>query len=159
MNMSNNVNKIISESLIDSEWMKEAEYYENNKEWLDDSFKIALAILKAIKDQNITQVILAERLDCTKQYVNTLVKGKENFTIEKIRQLEKALNIKLMQICTQYSNSQFELKKELPELSQDKVASNEVIKTQGTKKVISPDKKGKLIYFHQNHNQQYANAM
>ena len=159
MNMNKYADKIIAESKIDSEWIKEAEYYENNKEWLDDSFKIALAILKAIKEQNITQVILAERLKCSKQYVNTLVKGKENFTIEKIRQLEKALNIKLMQICTQFSNSQFEINKKLPEFSIDKHKSNEVIKTQATKKVISPDKKGKIIYFHRNHNQQYANAM
>ena len=46
-------------------------------------------------EQSVTQVILAERMGCTQQYVSNLLKGSSNMTLETIAKLESALQIEL----------------------------------------------------------------
>lgn len=151
------INKLKNESIKDQDWLKEAKWREENKTWLDDSFKIAIAILKAIKDQDISQVILADKLGCTKQYVNKLVKGNENFTLENIRKIEKVLKIELMTICEK--KSQIEFKSEIPNYAQISKRIGMIRKSLPVKN-ISPEKEGKLVYLNTNNlNQPYENAI
>ncbi len=64
-----------------------------NKDWLRQSFRIASQVLVALKEQNMTQKELAEKMNVSPQYINKLVKGKENMTLETVVKLEKTLGI------------------------------------------------------------------
>jgi transcriptional regulator with XRE-family HTH domain len=89
-----------SNSIADKDWRRKAEYRKENKGWLDVSFSIALKILKFLKENNISQKELAERLGCSPQYVSKIVKGKENLTLETIWKIEKELGEKLIFVST-----------------------------------------------------------
>jgi len=67
-----------------------------NKAWLDKSFEIALLILARLKELNWTQAKLADEMKVSPQYVNKIVKGRENLTLETIALLETALGISLI---------------------------------------------------------------
>lgn len=69
-----------------------------NREWLRRSVEIALKVLNALKEKGISQNELASSLGVSAQYVNKIVKGQENLTLETISKLERALGIELIQI-------------------------------------------------------------
>ena len=46
-------------------------------------------------EQSVTQIMLAERMGCSQQYVSNLLKGSSNMTLETIAKLESALHIDL----------------------------------------------------------------
>ena len=65
----------------------------------------------------ITQVVLAEKLNCTQQHVSMMLKGTANLTLETISKIETALDIDIIggalipvdgynQSCT-YAKSQY----------------------------------------------------
>jgi len=89
------LNKKLSElaSTKPSNWKAKAKYRRENREWLKRSAAIAVKVLDALKAQGLTQKDLAERLDVTPQYINKIVKGEENLTLETITNLELALGI------------------------------------------------------------------
>jgi len=88
-----------------SKWMEQAEIYENNKEWLDKSALIAIKILSTLRSQSITQRTLAENIGVSPQYINKVVKGQENLSLETICKIEKSLGITLVAVPA-YENSQ-----------------------------------------------------
>lgn len=63
-----------------------------------NSAKIAVVVLRAIKNSSMTQKELAERMGVKPQQISKIVKGKENLTLETIGKLEKALNLKIVDI-------------------------------------------------------------
>lgn len=69
-----------------------------NKAWLKKSMLIAIAVLKVLREQKISQVELAEAMKVTPQYVNKILKGNENLTLETITKLEGILKINLISI-------------------------------------------------------------
>ncbi len=71
-------------------------YRQENKTWLRESKRVAVKVLLALKDQGITQRELAERMGVSPQYVNKLVKGRENLTLETICKLQDILQIKVL---------------------------------------------------------------
>ncbi|MCD6180436.1 MAG: helix-turn-helix transcriptional regulator [Bacteroidales bacterium] len=79
-----------------SDWIEKANKRQENKEWLKHSQKIALKVLRTLRKEKISQKNLAEIIGVSPQYVNKIVKGKENLTLETISKLEKALAIDLM---------------------------------------------------------------
>lgn len=81
-----------------STWHEEAEWYRKNIGWLKRSSKIAFRILCELDEQGISQKELASRMDVSPQYVNKIVKGKENLSLETIWKLEKALDITLISV-------------------------------------------------------------
>ncbi|MCX6170173.1 MAG: helix-turn-helix transcriptional regulator [Ignavibacteriales bacterium] len=81
-----------------SKWLEKAKWRVTNEKWLDKSAKIALTILRAIREKGITQKELAEKLNISPQQINKLVKGNENLTLETIYKLEIVLGITLMDI-------------------------------------------------------------
>lgn len=83
-----------------SRWREEAEFRRENAAWLRYSQEIALSVLQSMKQQNITQTVLASRMDCTQQYVSKILKGKENLSLEIISKLELALGISILNINT-----------------------------------------------------------
>ncbi len=89
---------LLTQVTHDSQWIQEAKWREENATWLDLSFAIALKILDWLKQNGITQAELAKKLDYTPQYVNKIVKGSENLTLETICKIEKVLGTKLIEI-------------------------------------------------------------
>lgn len=98
MTNDNKIQQIFSNAKKDEGWLKKAQWRKENRHWLDRSFDIAIEVLTAIKAQKMTQVELAEKLGVSAQYVNKLLKGQENLTLDTIGKLEKVLSINLIKI-------------------------------------------------------------
>ncbi len=85
-----------------SSWKQEAVERQNSSDWSECSFKIAVRILREIRTQNringMTQKKLADEMGVSPQYVNKIVKGKENPTLETISKIEKVLGIALIEV-------------------------------------------------------------
>lgn len=79
-----------------STWREDAEWRRANWSWLRHSQKIAAKVLLKMKQDNLTQKALAERMNCTQQYVSKILKGKENMSLDTLSRLEDALNISLV---------------------------------------------------------------
>ena len=87
------------ESLVSSEvsgWHKDAEERKKQRGWRDKAFHIALILLDYKEAQNLSQVQLAEKIGVSKQYINRVLQGKENLTLESISKIENALGISIM---------------------------------------------------------------
>ena len=79
-----------------STWREDAEWRRDNWSWLRHSQKIAVKVLLQMKQEGLTQKALAERMNCTQQYVSKILKGKENMSLDTLSKLEDALSIKLI---------------------------------------------------------------
>ncbi|TVQ12797.1 MAG: XRE family transcriptional regulator [Bacteroidetes bacterium] len=79
-------------------WLQDALYRQENESWLDISFAIAVKVLETLREKKITQKQLAEKMGLSPQYINKVVKGSENLTIETITRFEKALSVKLIAV-------------------------------------------------------------
>lgn len=88
-----------------SKWIEQADKYEIDKDWLDKSALIAIRILSTIRSQSITQKELAESIGVTPQYINKVVKGHENLSLETICKIERSLGITLVSVPS-YEKSQ-----------------------------------------------------
>ena len=81
-----------------SKWKEEAKKRKENKRWLNYSQEIAMFLHEKMEELGLTQTALAERMNCTQQYISRILKGKENLSLETITRLEDALGIKLVTI-------------------------------------------------------------
>jgi len=87
-----------------SKWIEEATWREQNADWLDRSFLIALKVLRTLRKNNLSQVWLADELKVSPQHISKIIKGSENLTLETISKLEKALGIRLLEVPGFYGN-------------------------------------------------------
>lgn len=101
MSIGNIKRKLRSEAIEDENWLKEAEKRQEDRVWLDLSFRIAVKIGSFLKKNNIYQKDLAERMGCSPQFVHTILKGSENLTLETISKIERALGIELIKVVEQ----------------------------------------------------------
>lgn len=81
---------------VDSKTVNGVEFRNANRGWLKKSKHIALKVLMALKEKNMTQKDLATEMNVSPQYINKIVKGKENLTIETISKIEEVLNIEIL---------------------------------------------------------------
>lgn len=79
-----------------STWREEAEWRRENWSWLRHSQRIAAKVLLQMKQIGLTQRALAERMNCTQQYVSKILKGKENMSLDTLSKLEVTLGIILI---------------------------------------------------------------
>ena len=79
-----------------SKWREEAEWRRENWSWLRHSQKIAVKVLLQMKKEGLTQKVLAERMNCTQQYVSKILKGKENMSLDTLSRIEDALGISII---------------------------------------------------------------
>ena len=79
-----------------STWREEAEWRRDNWSWLQYSQKIAVKILLRMKQTGLTQQALAERMNCTEQYVSKILKGNENLSLDTLSKLEEVLGMNLL---------------------------------------------------------------
>ena len=91
-----NIDKLNELASNKSNWLEKAKNRQKNKEWLKHSQKIAIKVLRTLREKKIKQKQLAVMIGVSPQYVNKIVKGKENLTLDTISKLEQALGIKLI---------------------------------------------------------------
>ena len=84
------------QSKTPSKWRDEAVWRRENKAWLRHSQHIAVIVLSYMKQENITQRAMAERLNCTQQYVSKILRGTENMSLETITKLEMTIGKQLI---------------------------------------------------------------
>lgn len=94
------INEIVSKDV--SPWKERTIERRKNRDWTDRSNKIAIMILREIRKQKpingMTQKKLAEEMGVTPQYINKVVKGKENLTLETVSKFEEILGIRLLEV-------------------------------------------------------------
>ena len=81
-----------------SKWRDEASKRRENRRWLSYSQEIAMFLHDKMEELGLTQSALAERMNCTQQYISRILKGKENLSLETITRLEDAMGIKFINI-------------------------------------------------------------
>lgn len=101
-NAKSNIDKITAKQ--SSNWKEKAKWREDNSLWLAKSKEIALKILRELRMKGLSQKELASQLSVTPQYINKIVKGQENLTLETISKIEDVLNIDLVTIPSYYSS-------------------------------------------------------
>lgn len=89
---------LIHEAPKSDDWRDQVQYRNANKDWLRKSAKIAIKILRVLREKSISQVRLAEILSVSPQYINKILKGRENLTLETIGRLEAALGVELVTV-------------------------------------------------------------
>lgn len=87
-------NKLISNEK--SNWVQDANFRNNNRYWLVISKKVAVKILRGIREQNISKELLSDKTDIPMEILDTMLKGEYNYSIEEIGRIEKALNINIL---------------------------------------------------------------
>ena len=96
--------KLIQNSIKDTGWLAKAKWRQENEDWLDVSFNIAIKVASTLSANKKTgtfpksQVELADAMECSAQYVNKLLKGQENLQIETICKVQRILGIKLIEV-------------------------------------------------------------
>ncbi len=94
------INEIASKEV--STWKEDAMERRKSRAWTDRSNRIAVMILQEIRKQKpmngMTQKKLAEEMGVTPQYINKVVKGKENLTLETVSKIEEVLGIRLLEV-------------------------------------------------------------
>jgi ribosome-binding protein aMBF1 (putative translation factor) len=99
--MNNNLmEKLNAIAVEDNSWKKQAQWEADNLDWLELSAQIAVRVLSALRKgcEVKSQKELAEKMNVSPQYINKIVKGRENLSLETIVKLEKALNIRLIEV-------------------------------------------------------------
>ena len=99
--MENQENKARFMALVSKEtstWEQEALQRQAESGWRIKSAAIALQILRRLRIQKLSQKQLAELVGVTPQYINKIVKGAENLSLETITKLEAALGKSLITI-------------------------------------------------------------
>ena len=80
-----------------SRWSANAGTRIANRKWLNYSSQIARRILAAIEDNpSMTQAVLAEKIGVSRQYINRIIKGHENLSLETIAKLSSALGVEFI---------------------------------------------------------------
>jgi len=109
--LQNAKKNVLANVIKDSTWLEDAKWRQANADWLDFSAAIATKILRFLRENRITQKELAERLGFSPQYVNKIVKGSENLTLETICKIQKALKITLIEVPGLVLNTDMEVPK------------------------------------------------
>jgi|GEM_PF-1244654 len=92
------LNLIATTSDEKASWLKQADWNKKHELALNDFSTIAIRILSTLKKRNMKQIDLANLLDVKPQALSRIVKGRQNLTLSKIRQIEKALDIRLITV-------------------------------------------------------------
>lgn len=113
------INEIASKEV--STWKEDAMERRKSRAWTDRSNRIAVMILQEIRKQKpmngMTQKKLAEEMGVTPQYINKVVKGKENLTLETVSKIEEVLGIRLLEVPILETSSTTGLKEGLTAMS------------------------------------------
>ena len=88
----------MAEGKIDNALEEGKNIMENKSEdWVCHSQAIAATMSDRMEELGMTQRVLAEKMNCTQQYVSKVLKGRENLSLETLCKIENALDIKILQ--------------------------------------------------------------
>lgn len=68
-----------------------------SKDWVCHSQAIAAIMSNRMGELGMTQRALAEKMNCTQQYVSKVLKGRENLSLETLCKIENALSVRILQ--------------------------------------------------------------
>lgn len=80
-----------------STFSEEAKWRQDNEVWLKWSQGIAMKIIDYMQEHNLSRADIASRLGCSPQYVSKILSGHTNFSFKTIADIEKCLNIHIME--------------------------------------------------------------
>ena len=80
-----------------STFAEEAKWRQDNEVWLKWSQGIAMKIIDYMQEHNLSRADIASRLGCSPQYVSKILSGHTNFSFKSIAEIEKCLNIQIME--------------------------------------------------------------
>lgn len=80
-----------------SQWREKGIWRKENKIWLRYSQRIAMMMLDRMEELGLSQKSLAERMNCSQQYISKVLKGSENLSIETISKIETALELNIIE--------------------------------------------------------------
>lgn len=87
----------MAEEKIDNALGEVKNIMENKREdWVCHSQAIAAIMSNRMGELSMTQRALAEKMNCTQQYVSKVLKGRENLSLETLCKIENALGIKIL---------------------------------------------------------------
>jgi predicted XRE-type DNA-binding protein len=78
--------------------VERARYRKENREWIRLSQEIAIELHKYLRNEHITQKKLAEMLGVSAVYVNKILKGGENLTLETVCKIQSAIGRQIITI-------------------------------------------------------------
>lgn len=76
----------------------EVKMQQDTREWLRYSQEIAAIMSKRMSELGMNQRMLAEKMDCSQQYVSNVLKGEKNMSLETICKIENALGIEVIKL-------------------------------------------------------------
>ena len=75
---------------------QEMKMEQNMRDWAQYSKSVAAAMSKRMSELGMTQQMLAERMNCTQQYISKVLKGQKNMSLETLCKIESALGIEFL---------------------------------------------------------------
>ena len=81
-----------------STFAEEAKWRQDNEVWLKWSQGIAMKIIDYMQEHELSRADIAARLGCSPQYVSKILSGHTNFSFKSIAEIEKRLNINIMEV-------------------------------------------------------------
>ena len=79
-----------------SKWHELFDFLETNKSWLRHSQNIAMLMLDRMEELGMSQKQLAEKMNCSPQYISKVLRGRENLSLETLTKIENALEISII---------------------------------------------------------------
>lgn len=64
--------------------------------WAQYSQAIAVLMSRRMSELGMTQRMLAEKMNCTQQYISKMLKGQKNMSLETICKIENTLGIEII---------------------------------------------------------------
>lgn len=80
-----------------SAFAEEAKWRQDNEVWLKWSQGIVMKIIDYMQEHKLSRADIASRLGCSPQYVSKILSGHTNFSFKSIAEIEKCLNIRIME--------------------------------------------------------------
>lgn len=69
---------------------------QDERDWTQCSRAIAALMSRRMSELGMTQRMLAEKMNCTQQYISKMLKGQKNMSLETICKIENTLGIEII---------------------------------------------------------------
>lgn len=69
---------------------------QDKRNWAQYSQAIAVPMSRRMSELGMTQRMLAEKMNCTQQYISKMLKGQKNMSLETICKIENTLGIEII---------------------------------------------------------------
>ena len=69
---------------------------QDKRDWTQYSQAIAVLMSRRMSELGMTQRMLAEKINCTQQYISKMLKGQKNMSLETICKIENTLGIEII---------------------------------------------------------------